>query len=123
MEQGRSADDIADVVRAHRFELVDDRGHIWAVLEHGVDDEGGPRAWLRLFDDNHEQVTLTADSSGPRLSLAMGGNTVAELGGNSQRSLDAAVSLVLCDGMGQAIIRWLVSADGKLVEERTPPKE
>jgi hypothetical protein len=71
----------APVLRARRFELVDNRGRVRAVLDDVSTDPDQYGPGLTLFDEDGrvsiELVVLSAE--GPQLSLAAGGNGMVEI--------------------------------------------
>lgn len=124
MEQARPADDRAPV-RSERFELVDGRGRVRAVLgDVGAADAyvpglalldglGRRRSWYALF------------VAGPSLSFDADGNEVLNLGvsddrdsSDDARDYDPAGYLVLSDGDGRPRLRLRVRRDGTSEDSR-----
>ena len=118
-----SDDQVHEVVRAHRFELIDPENRVRAVLgdiSRGYDEfapgitmldaDGQTRLWLGVLD---HAVLLSIDHEG---------STILELGVN--QGSDAVIPgpyLVLCDGTGAPVVRWRVDLDGEAVVE--PPRQ
>ena len=68
-----------ELVRARRFELVDEVGRVRAVLGDLSHDADEPGLVLRARDGS-ERVALFLADVGPKLALAMDGNQALELG-------------------------------------------
>lgn len=115
---------LPDVVRARRFEVLDDCGEVRAVL--------GDLAWetdadywpgLVLRDPyGRDRVWLMVHDMGPELEFNMDGNTALILGIHDLDSDAAAPGshLKLCDPSGAVVAEWRVDTDGDL-EFRGPP--
>lgn len=122
MEQTRP-DDVAPVVRAHRFELVDQKGRVRAVLgDIGTPDAFAPglvlldrrgrqRSWLALF------------AFGPMLCFEVDGNEVLNLGvsddeaGDDDPDYDPVAFVMFADGDGERRIGLRVHYDGTVAVE------
>lgn len=118
MADGRANEQITDVVRAHRVEIVDERGRLRATLDSGTDSEV---VGLRIFDRHgSERITLAVSSWGAFLDLATGGNTSVhiECRDDIEESAEPGASLVLCDRQGSPVLEWSVTLDGGLIEQR-----
>jgi hypothetical protein len=118
---------IAPVVRASRFELVDDDGKVRAVVGKmsGLDGRGFPMYGLSLRDHrDRERVWLAVDGNGPILGFDQAGNGVLQIGVNDD---DSDVSLTgpylsFCDPAGNEVVRWGVAPDGTLeIDQREQP--
>lgn len=118
MDEPRTTDDTAEVVRAHRFEVVDRHGRIRAVLDTDLDGDGWRACGLRIFDDQTERITLMVHPGGALLSFGFGGNTLAEFGCADAipENVEPGAYLVLCDAEGAVIARWQASLDEFPVE-------
>lgn len=114
----------ADVVRARRFELVDDSGQVRAVLGNLARDAHAaywPSLTLRTAY-GRDRVWLAVHDYGPQLAFDFGGNTVAILEVHDpqpESSAPPGVSLTLCDADGGPVLGWDVNGEGD-VEFRGP---
>ena len=113
----------ADIVRARRFELVDDRGRVRAVLGNLVryaDDAFWPGLTLRNAH-GRDRVWLMVHDLGPELCFDLGGNTVAEVGvlDPGPDTAVPGVSLTVCDADGAPVFGWHIDLQGD-VEFRGP---
>lgn len=113
-----SPDAPVDVVRAGRFELVDDGGEVRAVLGNLAlesDDDYFPGLTLRSAY-GQDRVTLLVHPGGPDLEFWAAGNAVAVLGVVDEHHHAGAPGprLVLCDEYGQVAFGWRVSPDGEV---------
>lgn len=113
----------ADVVRARRFELVDDAGQVRAVLGNLARD-GDADYWPGLVlrsTAGRDRVWLMVQHLGPELAFDAGGNSVAILEVHDPGNEGSApgVGLTLCDADGAPVLGWHVSAGGEL-ELRAP---
>jgi hypothetical protein len=103
----------ADVVRARRFELVDDLGNVRAVLgnlAHDPDADYWPGLTLRNAH-GRDRVWLMVHNLGPELVFDMGGNSVVILEVHDPGT-DASVpgvSLTVCDADAKPVYGWHVS--------------
>lgn len=106
-----------EVVRSKRFELVDDRGQVRAVLANLSfgDDEYLPGLTL-LAPGGHQRVWLLAHDQGPELGFDMGGNNVLILGVTDpgRAAVSPGPHLILCDPDGDVVQEWRVDLDGEL---------
>lgn len=112
-----------DVVRARRFELVDDSGQVRAVLgnlAHNSHAAYWPSLTLRNAH-GRDRVWLAVHEFGPQLAFDLGGNTVAVLEVHDPQPESSApgVSLTLCDANGAPLFGWDVNGEGD-VEFRGP---
>jgi hypothetical protein len=74
-------DDVVEVVRARRFELVGYRGRVLAALEARADRQGEGGS-LTLYDaEGSASVFLTGHADGGEVSLSDGENIIASLSG------------------------------------------
>jgi hypothetical protein len=99
------AEQVAEVIRAKRFELVDSDGSVRATLALH---EGGTPG-LGLFDnDGHERATLSLDQEGaPRLTLwSKAGNVFGSL----EFGTEWRLGLVLTDRNRQVV--WSAVHEG-----------
>jgi hypothetical protein len=80
-QRGRSRVRTAPVLRARRFELVDDRGRVRAVLGDVRGDFESSGWGLELYDDaGSARLVVLLAPWGPLISIAAAGNAVLELG-------------------------------------------
>ncbi|HEV7499491.1 MAG TPA: hypothetical protein VGQ33_05775 [Vicinamibacteria bacterium] len=112
---------ILDTVRARRFELVDARGEVRAVLgtqaDNGApgflisDREGRPRMALHVSPDDTPAFDLLDATGAPRVHVALGddGAPVVTLFGSTE---NPAQALLTVTGEGAAHLR-LTQADGR----------
>ncbi|MBI2168935.1 MAG: hypothetical protein HYU28_05470 [Actinobacteria bacterium] len=107
-----------DVVRAHRFEVVDAEGVTRAVLG-SLDHPSGDGGWgLGLYERDGERGWLATGPLGPGLAFVSAGNEVVAVG--IVEGPDAAIPgprLVLCDADGFPILSLHVPA-GELPFDR-----
>ena len=117
MEDGRR-DDVAEVVAARRFELVDPAGQVRAVVG---DVSRRAEVWgLNLMDQQgHERLLVALLDIGPLISLVEAGNVVAEFG-LADATEDAVVpgpSLRLMRPGRTVALGWRVGPDRPVVSE------
>lgn len=106
-----------EVVRSKRFELVDDRGQVRAVLGNlALDDEAYLPGLTLLTPGGRERVWLIVHEQGPELGFDMGGNNVLVLGviDPGRGTLRPGPYLTLCDPDGGVVREWRVDLDGEL---------
>lgn len=109
-----------DVVRARRFELVDNAGRIRAVLAVSPsldpDQPDDEMAGLELFGSNGSSRGWFLDSGvhGVQLAFEIGGNQVLmveAVGSTTQR--DGRAAITMCDRDGAPVLCCDVDADGR----------
>lgn len=121
MAEARANDPISDVVRTRRFELLDDRDRLRAVIETGDGDEGSIETGLRILDARGSERLLVAHMAwGAVISLAHEGDTVLEIECMDDLASNAypGSKILLCDGGSTPVMRWFVGLDGQVIEER-----
>lgn len=107
-------------IRAHRFELIDGRGRVRAVLG----DVGGPDSYvpgLALLDGlGHQRACLALFPHGPSLAFVVGGNDVLNIGvmdgeaaSDDLSEHDPTAYIVLSDGLGSPRASIRVHHDGR----------
>lgn len=112
-----------DVVRARRFELVDEGGKVRAVLGNlarDTDADHWPGLVLRN-SSGRDRAWLMVHNLGVELAFDLGGNTVAvlEVHDPGAETLNPGVSLTVCDADGAPVLGWHVNPQGD-VEFRGP---
>lgn len=108
----------ADVVRARRFELVDEAGSVRAVfgnLARDSDADYWPGLTLRNAS-GRDRVWLMVHDLGPELVFDLGGNVVAvlEVLDPGTETSTPGVNLTVCDANGAPVFGWHVSVDGDI---------
>jgi hypothetical protein len=106
----------ADVVRARRFELIDDSGRVRAVLGN-LAREGDDAYWpgLALRDaSGRDRVSLMVHNLGPELAYDFGVNIVIVLGvlDPGTEGPVPGVNLTVFDADGRPVLGWHGNADG-----------
>lgn len=106
------------VVRARRFELLDDLGEVRAVLGNlawEADTDYWPGLVLR-DPGGRDRVCLMVHDMGPELEFNAEGSTVLLLGVHDLDSEAVAPGshLKLCDSSGAVVAEWRVDPDGDL---------
>ncbi|MDQ1438356.1 MAG: hypothetical protein QOK43_1985 [Acidimicrobiaceae bacterium] len=109
------------VIRAERFELVDQAGRLrglWGLLPSP--DPGDRPLGLVLFDEaGRQRLWLALHTYGPNLSVDLGGETVAMIGANDPGSGDhVGAYAFLADTHGAPVVGAYVEADGSVSECR-----
>lgn len=122
-----------EVVRAHRFELIDVDGRVRAVL--GADSWGAGRGTgviedvrpgngygLTLLDRHGSgRVMLSTDGTSAALTLCIGGNLAVEVAvadPETSENLEPGGSIALYrSDDGSPVARWLVTPTGELLVE------
>lgn len=121
-EQEQEQEQRDRVVQARRVELVDADGAIRGVLgELPTPDPRGEVFGLSLLTESGSpRVTLGVDADGGWVVLELEGNILVQLGVNEVDSdaVDARAVVHISDADGTPLIRWRVTDDGSLVEER-----
>ena len=107
-----------EVVRARRFELVDDAGQVRAILGNLACDSHAaywPSLTLRNAQ-GRDRVWLAVHEAGPQLSFDLGGNTVAILEVHDPQAGSSApgVHLTVCDADGAPVFGWHVNLEGEV---------
>jgi hypothetical protein len=110
--------EIPGVLRARRFELVDDDGSVRAVLgTHPHPDPDAPPVYgLSLLDrDGRQRVWLELSDTGPALAFDRGGNQLIEVGVNDPGTEcePGGAYLHLNGPNGAPAWSWRVDADGE----------
>ena len=113
MENFTDLGDVADLVVARRFAVVDALGRVRAVIGDLKGAAEGYFPGVALLDEGgHERLSLVLTDIGPLVSFAEQGNVVLELGvaerGNPEVRLPGPFVL-LCEPGGEA--RWGVRVD------------
>lgn len=112
-------EDDTDVVRARRFEVVDDRQRLRATFGRlDGPDTGGEMVGFEVFDaDGSARASLIDERGvGVQLSFALGGNQVLVVSAHeASAQLAAGVSIVLCHTDGAPVLDWQVDARGDAV--------
>lgn len=132
-QDGNSAEVGHEVVRAHRFELIDVNGRVRAVLgvapggggEGGViaDVHPGHHAYgLTVLDrQGSGRVSLTTDGTSASLTLFIGGNAAVAMGvADPETAENVAPGGYLAlyrSEDGSPVTRWLATPAGELVVE------
>ncbi len=104
-----------DVVRARRFELVDEAGQVRAVLGNLAHDPHTYWPSLTLRNaQGRDRVWLAVHDFGPQLAFDLGGNTVAVLEVQDPHAESSApgVSLTVCDADGAPAFGWHIGLNG-----------
>lgn len=109
-------EEIADVVRARRIELIGVDGQVRAVIKEESDaqDDSCPSVTVGLLDrDGRERLGLALTGAGATISFARAGNDRLVLGVDDppEASVPGAY-LVLCDARGVPVLGWRVDDDG-----------
>lgn len=109
-------EDGARVVQAHRFEVLDEKDRVRAVI--GISSHDSREfVGLEIFD-RHGSVRawlLDEPGEGVQLVFATEGNQVLVVSANDGGGeLDAGPSITLCDSDGAPILAWAVSAEGNV---------
>jgi len=105
--------DVADLVVARRFAVVDPLGRVRVVMGDLKGNAEGYFPGVALLDEGgHERVALVLTDTGPLVSFAEGGNVALELGVGDRSNPEVRVPgpfVLLCEPTGQA--RWGVWVD------------
>ena len=108
-----------EVVRARRFEVVDDAQRVRAVFGRlGRPGAGGETVGFEVFDPTGSARAWLVDEPGEGLHLAfaLGGNQVLVLAANEGNGeVEPGVSLTLCAVDGAPVLAWQVGEDGDVV--------
>jgi hypothetical protein len=118
-----SADDVevevVDLVRAHRFEVVDAGGAVRAVLGSlDTPDPASPVFGLSLLDgDGRARVWLSIDALGPALVFDLAGNNLITLGVNDPAAdaLRVGGYFHMADFDGKTVFGWQLGDDGTVL--------
>ena len=117
----RRADGASDVVRARRFEVVDDAGRVRAVLgENSPPTATMTAVGLEVRDvEGHPRLAAVLTDFGPTLTIAAAGNIVAAFGHDDPHPevVGAGAYLQLMSPDGAPVALWRVRADGSLQQE------
>lgn len=109
-------DEGARVVQAHRFEVLDERDQVRAVI--GIrTHENTELVGLEIFDQHGSARVWILDDSGEgaQLAFATAGNQVLIISGYDEGGeVDAGPSITLCDSDGIAVLGWAVSPSGEV---------
>ncbi|HEV7887620.1 MAG TPA: hypothetical protein VGO92_08680 [Acidimicrobiales bacterium] len=104
------------VVRATRVEVVDEAGHVRAVLGPlDTPDPASPVFGLTLLDEaGRPRVWLTLDGTGPSMVFDLAGNNIISLGVNDPTAdaLHVGGYLHVTDLDGTPVLGWQVEEDG-----------
>lgn len=113
--------EVADILRAHRFELVDDKGQVRAVLGPEPDTETGVSLAL-LSPEGEHRVTLGLSDDAAWALFELGGNCLITMGIHEPHSdaVGARAFFNLCDVTGTPVIGWRVTDDGELIVSPSP---
>ncbi|MGH2754215.1 MAG: hypothetical protein ACRDLB_07240 [Actinomycetota bacterium] len=106
-----------NVVRARRFELVDDSGQVRAVLGDLATDPDAYWPGLTLRSASvRDRVWLMVHNLGVELAFDLGGNIVAVLGvlDPGTETPVPGVSLTVCNADGVPVFGWHVNAEGNV---------
>lgn len=116
--QSSQPSDDGRVVRAERFEVVDERGRVRAVIGSIEEEADGEEVvGVELRDpDGSPRGTFGLSSDGPWLIFELGGNLLVHLGVNDpgRDVVDAGAFLYLSDHLGRPVIGWRVTDRGIL---------
>jgi len=109
----------ADVVQAHRFELVDRDGRVRAVIGElpNYDDAGPAIIGVSLLDaEGRRRTFLSLDDTGPSLVFDLDGNNVLELGVNDPTAdaLTVGAYAFATDALGEPRVGIRVFEDGEV---------
>lgn len=112
---------VVDVVRARRYELVDDDGRLRAVIGRldRATEQAYPTYGLALVGDDGAtyRAEFAMDPSGVSLSIELDGNELVALGvsdpGADANRVGAHLRLSDLDGTG--VLHWEVLEDGRVV--------
>lgn len=117
MAEARANDEVIDVVRTRRVEVVDEQGRVRATLGSGVDPEA---VGLRIYDRRgSERISVINLPYGAVISLSHEGNPVAhiECADDIDEVMDPGTQIALFDGDADLVMRWWVGLDGEVIEE------
>jgi hypothetical protein len=111
-------DEVVHVLKAHRFELLDEANRVRAVLGQKPYGGYGNHVGLEIFDaaGSARAWLMHEDGAGVHLALAIGGNQVlVASAGDPGGELSAGPSITLCDLDGAPVLSWYVDEDGRPV--------
>jgi hypothetical protein len=107
-----------EVVRAQRYEVVDEGGQLRALLgDLGSPDPDYQSFGLTLFDPSgRRRLWLALDTTGPNLGFDYQGNTVLTFGVNDAApdALHVGAYWQAADSNGTTVLGWRIEDDGSV---------